>query len=398
LGLSLAVLASVALAGCNSGGSAASGGGDTLATVGTTKVTRADLADFLVAQSGEQALPYLIDTQLLMENLKTKSLDVTDAEVDADLARRQESDPAIAQLISAGGTKLDTAKRQIKRDLAVQKLLTADVKPTEAQIKAFAEKNKAYYDAPAKIKTGLLFASTKVRADLMARQLKEKTKTFEALVAEQKKANDPVAGQSIADRGTFEPLASFPANIRTQLEKMPKGGNTSVQQINVGLPQPVFAIFRKVDFQPSKKADFTALRPQMEMDYKLSEVARKTVSQNPTNPPFEETLKRTQEFMQSQNPAGAPPKLRDVLNYINQTAAATLMTTMRGAGTVQVDDPTYATVAQQYKAATPTPGAGTPSAAGAGGAGAPAAGAGTTGATGATGTTGAAAPGAPAAR
>jgi hypothetical protein len=172
-----------------------------------------------------------------------------------------------------------------------------------------------------------------------------------------------------------------------------------VQQINVGLPQPVFAIFRKVDFQPSKKADFTALRPQIEMDYKLSEVARKTVSQNPTNPPFEETLKRTQEFMQSQNPAGAPPKLRDVLNYINQTAAATLMTTLRGAGTVQVDDPTYATVAQQYKAATPTPGAGTPSAAGAGaaGAGGAAAGAGGAGAP-AAGATGAAGAGAPAAR
>ncbi|HEX8463275.1 MAG TPA: peptidylprolyl isomerase [Abditibacterium sp.] len=378
LAFSSVVLAGLALAGCTPGGAgsaAGGGGGDTLATVGSTKVTRAELADFLVAQGGEQALPYLIDTQLLMESLKSKGLDVTDAEVDADLKRRQAADPTLATLISSGGSKLDTAKRQIKRDLAVQKLLTADVKPTEAQIKAFAEKYRTYYDTPATIKTGLLFASTKARADLLAKQLAAKTKTFEAIVAEQKKANDPVAGQSTTDSGRFDPLVSFPANIRGQLEKMPKGSNTSPQQLNVGLPTPVFAIFRKVDFQPAKKADFAALRPQLEMDYKLAEVARKTNAENPTNPPFEETLKRTQDFMQSQNPGGTPPKLRDVLSYINQTAAAKLMTTLRSAGTVQVDDPTYATVAKQYEAATPTPGAGTP-AAGAAGAPAPAAGAG----------------------
>jgi foldase protein PrsA len=322
-----------------------------LATVGGSKVTRADLSSFLEAQQGEQVLPYLIDTQLIFENLKSKGLEVTDAEVTADLDRRKANDPSAAALIAAGGSKLETAKQQVKRDLAVQKLLTADIKATDAQIKSFFEKNRTYYDTNAKARVGLLFASTKTRADLLARQLAQKTKTFEALVEEQKKANDPVAGQSSADRGTFEGLENFPPNIATQITKIAKGATTTPQSLQVGLPTPVYVIFKKVDFQPAKKADLTALRPQVETDYKLAEAAKKTVAQNPQNPPFEETLKRTQQFMQSQNPTGGSPGLREVLNYINQTSANALLTTLRTAGTVQVDDPTYAKVAEAYKPA-----------------------------------------------
>ena len=361
LSLTAILVAGGALAGCTpGGGSSASGGGnsgDTLATVGAAKVTRADLANFLEAQQGEQVLPYLIDTQLLFENLKSKGLEVTDAEVTADLDRRKANDPSAAALIEAGGGKLETAKGQVRRDLAVQKLLTADVKATDAQVKSFFEQNRAYYDAPAKAKVGLLFASTKVRADVLARQLTQKTKTFEALVEEQKKANDPVAGQSTADRGTFEGLENFPPNIAAQITKIAKGATTPPQSLQVGLPTPVFVIFKKVDFQPAKKADLTALRPQVETDYKLAEAAKKTVAENPQNPPFAETLKRTAQFMQSQNPAGGAPRLREILNYINQTSANALLTTLRGSGTVQVDDPTYAKVAEAYKSVAAAPGA-----------------------------------------
>lgn len=352
-GLTLCAALGATLAGCNNGGGA--GGNDTLATVGGSTVTRADLVKFLEAQQGEQALPYLIDTQLIMESLKAKGIEVTDAEVEADLARRQASDPNVKALVEAGGPKLDSAKAQIKRDIAMQKLLTADVKATDAQVKSFFEKNRRYYDAPAKAKVGILFTSTKTRADLMARQLKDKTRTFEALVAEQKKANDPAAGQSTVDRGSFESLENFPPAVAAQIEKLPKGGTTSPQELNVGLPTPIYIIFKKVDVQPATKADLTKMRPQIEADYKLAEVARKTAAANPQNPPFDETLSRTQQYLQSQNPGGPAPQLRDVLSFINQTAANELLSKMRTSGTVQIGDPSYAKVAPTYQ---PAPAAG----------------------------------------
>jgi foldase protein PrsA len=353
--LSLCAAFGAALSGCNGnnavGGVSSAGGGDTIATVGGSKVTRGDMASFLEAQQGEQILPYLIDTQLIFEELKKKGMDVSDAEVDADLARREETDPSVKALVTAGGPKLIAAKAQIKRDLAVTKLLTADVKVTDDQLKTFFQKNSRYYDQPAKVKVGILFSSTKVRADLMSRELTKKTKTFEALVAEQLKANDQAAKQSTPDRGTFESLQNFPAPIAAQLTKLPKGAATTPQSLNVGLPTPVFIIFKKLDFQPAKKADLTNMKTQIENDYKLYEIAKKTAGENPANPPFEQTLERTQQYIQSQNPGGPAPRLRDVLGFINQTAANTLLTKLRSEGTVQVDDPNYAKVAQAYQAA-----------------------------------------------
>ncbi len=342
------------LAGCGNGASTGAGGvssNDTLATVGASKVTRADLGTFLEAQSGEQALPYLIDTQLIFEALKAKTLDVTDAEVDADIARRQAGDPTVAEVIKAGGARLQIIKSQVKRELAVQKLLTGDISATDAQVKSFFEKNRRYYDQPAKTTVGMLLSSTKTRADLMAKQLAAKTKTLAELVAEQKKAADQVAPNSTEG----EQLSRFPPPISTRitplLAKLQKGGVTPVQQFSPS----AFAVFVLADKTPVVKADLATIRPQVELDYKSAEVAKKTVAKNPQNPPFDETLSRTFESVRLQNPNAT---LRDTLNFINQTTANELIAGFRSSGTVQIDDASYAKVATQYQAAPAAAGTG----------------------------------------
>ncbi|PQV64383.1 PPIC-type PPIASE domain-containing protein [Abditibacterium utsteinense] len=333
------------LAGCNNGGATGAGGAssDTLATVGSAKVTRADLTTFLEAQGGEQALPILIDTQLVMEALKAKSLDVTDAEVDAEVARLQANNPAIAEVMKAGGAKLDVLKTQVKSQLAAQKLLTAGITATDAQVKSFFEKNRSFYDVPEKTTVGMLLASSKTRADLMAQQLQKKTKTLVELVAEQKKAADPVAANSTEG----EQLSRFPAPISARvaplLAKLQKGGVTPVQKF----AEQAYAVFVLADKTPAVKADLAKIRPQVEADYKSAEVAKKTVKINPQNPPFDETLRRTFESVKMQNPNAT---LHDALNYINQTTANELIAGLRSGGSVQIDDANYAKVATQYQA------------------------------------------------
>lgn len=354
----------LALSGCNQGGGGNTGSSitgapsgaatDTLATVGSAKITRENLTSFLETQGGEQALPILIDTQLVFEALKGKSLDVTEAEIDADLARRRKADPQVEALVAAGGPRLSLIRTQVKRELAIEKLLTDGIKPTEAQVKSFFEKNRRYYDQAAKVQVGILFASTKTRADLMAQQLKAKSKTFAQLVAEQKKVQDPIAGQSTESRPGLESLENFPPAVRGQLEKLPKDGITTPQSLQVGLPTPVFVIFRKVEGQAPQKADLTKIRAEVEADYKAAEVAKKTAAKNPENPPFDETLKRTYDSIKLGDPQTPPNPnvtLRDTLNSINRFAANDLLQNLRTGGTVQVEDAAYAKVAVPYQAA-----------------------------------------------
>ncbi len=361
--------AAFVLAGCP----AQNAGNETVANVGTTAVTRADLSKAMEARYGEQILPYLIDTQLIFEEAKAKGIEVSDADVEADLTRRKATDPSIDVALKDNALRADIVKQQIRRDLTVQRLLVADIKSDPAKVKAYFEKNRSYYDTPGKVKIGLLMTSQKARAEALERTLKSKAKTFEALVEEQKKAQDPIAQNSNADRGTFDPYTNFDPKLRTILEKTPKGGVTSIQTIPVGPGQSLFAIFKVVDKQAEVKADLTKMQPVIDTDYKMYEAAVAEIKKNPANPQdINENLQRVAQEITSQQQqrgqmAAAPPTMRDMLTFILGPKSETLISGLRTAGTVTISDPIYTKVGDQYKAAPAagaTPAAGTTPAAG----------------------------------
>jgi hypothetical protein len=349
------ISAAFVLAGCPQ-----NAGNEAIVNVGTSTIKRTDLGKFLEARAGQEALPYLIDTQLILEEAKSKGIEVSEADVDADLARRQAADPSIAESIKDNAMRTDVVKEQIRRELTMQRLLVANVKSDDAKVKAFFDKNRKYYDVSGQVKIGLVMTSQKSRAEAMERALKSKTKTFEALVEEQQKAQDPAAQGSSADRG---PLSSYDAfgtagsPLRTALEKTKKGDVTSIQTIPIGQGQDFYAIFKIVDKTPDVKADLTKLRPTVETDYKMYEVAVEEIKKNPANPQdINENLERVaQEISMQQQQRGqmsAPaPTMRDILTYILGPKSETIISGLRTAGTVSIADPVYAKIGETYKPA-----------------------------------------------
>ncbi|RYX85704.1 peptidyl-prolyl cis-trans isomerase [bacterium] len=365
-----ALLLATALAGCGGNTSTPGGGSpsDAVATVGSGSVTRAQLDQTLEGIYGEQMLPQLIDTQLLAEDLKSKSLEVTDAEVAAELTRLQEQDPTIKTAVEAGGARVEVIKNQVRRNLTVQKLLTVGITSDEAKEKAFFTTYSSYYATPTQNKLGLLAASTKVRADQLERALKTDPNSFAKLVEEQKgkAATDQIAGQSNADVGRFETPDEFATsrNIPTQLvaatikalgtakkgQVLPKQGLT---------PNGPFIIVKVIDRKEASKPDFAALKDQVATDYKMAQAALAEIKKNPQNPPkLEENIKQVAQLMQQPNPqTGAPgsrPALRDILTFILRPASNNMLDKLRTAGTVQISDTAYKEVAKQYQ---PLPGA-----------------------------------------
>ena len=361
----------LALAGCGnkgaSGTTATGGTGETLATVGGTAITRTELNKILEAQSGEQVLPVLIDTQLLIQAGKDAGITVSDAEVAEELERQKKIDPSLAETLTKNPMLADAINTQVRRNLVTQKLLTKDVKVSDDQLQKFFTTYKSYYEDPAKVKVGTLLTSTKARADAMSRALKGKTKTFDALIAEQQKSTDTLAKRSNA--GTdFAPVDTLGAVYgeaeAKSIASLPKGGTTEPKAINIGPGQPpIYVLFHVADRQEATKADFAKLKPQIETDYKMAQVAMEEVKKpkNPPNPPFAETLKRTsaavqaqqQQQQQQQNPmASTPvpaPSLRDVLTLILRPKQQNILTDLRAKGTVKIEDSNYSKVAEEYK-------------------------------------------------
>ena len=321
-------------------------------------------------------MPVLIDTQLLIQAAKDAGITVTDAEIAAELERQKKLDPRLGEELTKNPMLTDVINTQVRRNLVTQKLLTKDVKMTDAEAQKFFTTYKSYYEEPAKVKVGTLLTSTKARADAMNRALKDKSKTFAQLVQEQQKAQDPIASRS-SEGDSFAPVDTLPLVFgeaeAAAIQKLPKGGTTEPREINIGAGEPIYVLFHVTDKQEPTKADFAALKPEIETDYKMAQVAREEVKKNPQNPPFDETLKRTRDALrsQSQDPTAPAPSLRDVLTLILRPLQQNILTDLRAKGTVQISDPAYKEVAEQYKAV-PTP---IPPAAGAATAGAPAPGA-----------------------
>ncbi len=216
----------IVAAGCNagaSGGAGGSAGGDTVATVNGENVGRNDLHRFLEAVNGESALRQLIDHQLIAQEVKKQGLTISEQDIDEGVAeqKRQQSGPALEEferITKAAGPGLEALRRNLRSEIALNRLVTKDVKVDEAQLKKWFEKNKAQYSKPATIKLGVLLAATKARADLMAQQLQKKSKTFAQLVDEQKQANHPIGARSWTHTPEFY-ADSLPHQLRPVLGK-----------------------------------------------------------------------------------------------------------------------------------------------------------------------------------
>ena len=124
-----------------------------------------------------------------------------------------------------------------------------------------------------------------------------------------------------------------------------------------GTPNAYYAIFQVADRKQPADVDFATLKPTIETDYKMAQVAKEEVKKGTGNPPFDETLKTTRAALRQQNQQqspGAPapaPSLRDVLTYILLPLQRNTLSDLKTKGTVKVDDPNYASVADQYKPA-----------------------------------------------
>jgi len=382
LGGTSALLLALALAGCNGSGgntggagtssvaSSGAGGGsssDALATVGSSTITRGQLTTLLEGLAGPRVLPELIDEQLLSEALKAKGGSVSDAELSTELTRLGERDTALKAAVDAGGARAEAYRLQARRSLTFQKLLTAGIDAKDADVQTFYKRFASYYDTPAQVKVGILLASTKTRADQLERSLAAKPDSFAALVAEQKAkgATDPAARQSTVDTGQFQPVEapSGPPSAATKFNQLlltaKKGQILPVQSPS---PNGPFIIPRIVDRKEAVKADFAKIKDEVTTDYKLGQVAITEIKKSPSNPPtLEQNVKQVVALLAQPNPQTQQPgikaTLRDALTFILQQASQTLLAGLRTNGSVQISDPTYKDVAQQYVAA-PT-GAGT---------------------------------------
>lgn len=364
LSVALAAMAALALAGCNSGGGGGGGGGasgpSVVAVVGDKEITRDELHQHLEGSNGASSLAFLIQYSQAEQKMKSEGLEITDEELQKALENRALQSPAADNILKGKGPQLETLKRNERFNLMLDKLLTKDIKVDEAALKKWFDQRKDYYRRPMLVKFGVLLTSTKTRADILAKDLKSKAKTFNDLVEQQKKAADQMAAGSTNETPEYFSLARIYPEWRGALTSQKINDISPVIAFNGGAAGKGYAILRVLAREESVVPNFTAMRAKAEADYKLEQVAKGIVDSDPRSKKFTWTQIIQDVYGRLQQQAGKPdfqPTYHQALSYLSQPAASQLIGTMQGEGKVEIKDDNYKELKESFKAAAAAPGA-----------------------------------------
>ena len=165
-------------------------------------------------------LDQVVSYKLLVQETKARKLDVTDAEVNASVEQIQGQFPneaAFKDMLTARHTTLDQLRADAKQDIAVQKMIDAEIAPKIAvkpeQLADFYAKNPDQFKAPERVRASHILigvprgadAAAKAQARAKAEQVLKDVKAgkdFAALAKEH--SQDPGSAANGGDLGFFQ--------------------------------------------------------------------------------------------------------------------------------------------------------------------------------------------------
>jgi foldase protein PrsA len=185
----------------------------------------------------QRLLDNLINQALVKQAAEEKGLKVSDAEVDKQIEQLKagfKDDKGFEQAISSAGMTVDSLKQQIRDQLLTQKLiasLESNSKATDAEIKAYYEKNQSqFFQKAAKRASHILF---KPEDEKTAKEVLAKVKAGEdfAKLAKEYSVDTATASKG-GDLGW--PNTPYVAEFETALDKLDKGDTSALVKTPYG--------------------------------------------------------------------------------------------------------------------------------------------------------------------
>ncbi|WP_088188624.1 peptidyl-prolyl cis-trans isomerase [Desulfosporosinus sp. FKA] len=161
-----------------------------------------------LTQIKSQVLERMIEGKLLDQEVKNLKLNTGDPAINSQedtIKKNMGTDAKFQDMLNQQGM----SEPELKNFLAVYTKITSDVKqPTESEVQAYFEKNKANYGQPESVTAHHILLKTEAEAKAIIAQLEQAQKNnvqilplFEQLAKE--KSIEPGAKQSGGDLGTF---------------------------------------------------------------------------------------------------------------------------------------------------------------------------------------------------
>ena len=162
------------------------GSGDTVATVGSEKITKDDLYTYMVKQSGQQALDALISEKIIELEAKKNNVKVEASEIDEEIATYEEmygGKESLEAALASSGFDMDYLRGNIETNLMIKKILEPTIEITEAEISDYFTQNKASFDQQEQVSARHILVETVETANEVLDKLNS-GEDFETLASE----------------------------------------------------------------------------------------------------------------------------------------------------------------------------------------------------------------------
>ncbi|MBB6635507.1 peptidylprolyl isomerase [Cohnella thailandensis] len=184
-------------------------GGEAVGELNGKKITKAELMDELIKQSGEATIGSQLDQVMMYEVIDAEyektGKKVNDADVDAYIKNIREqngitSDEQFESVLASSGMTVESFRENVLPQLKLRLIFENKQAPTEDELKAYYEENKDSFGTPEQVRASHILLSTKEEAEAVLKQLKEGA-DFATLAKE--KSIDTVSAENGGDLDYF---------------------------------------------------------------------------------------------------------------------------------------------------------------------------------------------------
>lgn len=121
-----------------------------VATVDGTPIWRPAFEERIISDSGSRTLDSMVTEQIILNEATKRNIQVTDADIDQKLQDIEKTLPAGTTLeaaIAGQGMTMATLKKQLHLQLLIEKMLSAQIKVTDAEVTSYIDQNREFLTA-----------------------------------------------------------------------------------------------------------------------------------------------------------------------------------------------------------------------------------------------------------
>ncbi len=162
------------------------GGDEVVATVNGTDIMKDQYYEEMVRTGGGPTLDYMIENELVRQEAKKAGIQVSEADVDAEVETVKSSfgsDEMFEQALAQFGTTEADLRKDLEMQVMIRKLLEPKVAVTDEDVADFYEANKDMYAEEETVRASHILVKTKEEAETLLKEL-EGGADFAALAKE----------------------------------------------------------------------------------------------------------------------------------------------------------------------------------------------------------------------